>query len=79
MVLDRSVVLVAAAALSATASLVACVSFGPSFVQSPPPLVLFSNDTGVVIDCLARGEPTPIVDWVDQDGNTLPFMSSTVR
>ena len=55
-------------------------SFGPSFLQEPPaPLVLFSNNSGLVLDCLAAGEPQPIVDWVDDRGNVLPLMPSAAR
>ncbi len=55
------------------------VSFGPSFVQEPPRTVLLSGDDGGVVDCLATGEPEPIVDWVDDDGEVLPFLTSTAR
>ena len=44
-------------------------AYGPSFVQVPPPLVLYSNNTGAVVDCIARGEPPPTIDWVDENGN----------
>ena len=45
------------------------VAYGPSFVQVPPPLVLYSNNTGAVVNCVARGEPPPKIDWVDENGN----------
>ncbi len=54
-------------------------ALGPSFAHEPPPLVLFSNSSGLVLDCLARGEPAPIVDWVDEAGNVLPLMPSSAR
>ena len=44
-------------------------AYGPSFVQVPPPLVLYSNNTGAVVNCVARGEPPPKIDWVDENGN----------
>ena len=55
------------------------MSFGPTFVQEPPAKVLYSNNTGLVLDCLAKGEPAPIVDWVDDNGNVLPLMQSVAR
>lgn len=46
----------------------------------PAPLqVLYSNNTGLVLDCLARGEPPPVVDWVDDAGHVLPLMPSVAR
>lgn len=45
------------------------VAYGPSFVQVPPSLVLYSNNTGAVVNCVARGEPPPKIDWVDENGN----------
>ena len=50
-------------------------AYGPAFVQVPPPLVLYSNNTGAVVDCIARGEPPPTIDWVDENGN--PNLSSS--
>ena len=44
-------------------------AYGPSFVQVPPPLVLYSNNTGAIVNCVARGEPNPKIDWVDENGN----------
>ena len=44
-------------------------AYGPSFVQVPPNLVLYSNNTGAVVNCVARGEPPPKIDWVDENGN----------
>jgi hypothetical protein len=55
------------------------LSYGPSFLQEPPQIVLYSNNTGLVLDCLARGEPTPVIDWVDEDGGVLPLMPSVAR
>ena len=55
------------------------LSYGPSFLQEPPQTVLYSNNTGLVLDCVARGEPAPIIDWVDQEGNVLPLMPTVAR
>ena len=54
-------------------------SFGPSFLKEPPSEVLYANDTGVILDCVAKGEPTPTIDWVDERGNILPLMPTVAR
>ena len=58
---------------------VECSALGPSFVQEPPAFVLFSNATGAIVDCVASGEPEPVIDWVDANGNILPIMPSVAR
>ena len=68
----QSALLIAALASGASA-------FGPAFVQVPQPLVLFSNTTGIVLDCLARGDPPPTIDWVDENGNPLTLVPSIAR
>ena len=30
-------------------------------------------------DCVARGEPAPVIDWVDDAGEVLPLMPSVAR
>ncbi|CAD6994275.1 unnamed protein product [Ceratitis capitata] len=40
----------------------------PTFMQEPPPRLLFSNDTGTQISCMAHGNPPPVVSWVLKDG-----------
>ncbi|XP_068213179.1 cell adhesion molecule Dscam2-like isoform X2 [Palaemon carinicauda] len=37
---------------------------GPILVEPPPGLVTFTNTTGAILDCLARGDPTPQVEWL---------------
>lgn len=54
-------------------------AFGPAFVRTPPPIVLYSNNTGLILDCVARGDPPPIIDWVDQNGNILSIHPSFAR
>lgn len=56
-----------------------CHGFGPSFIKTPPALVLYSNNSGLILDCIARGDPPPIIDWVDQNGNVLSIHPSVAR
>lgn len=56
-----------------------CLGFGPSFIKTPPALVLYSNNSGLILDCIARGDPPPIIDWVDQNGNVLSIHPSVAR
>ncbi len=55
------------------------LAFGPSFIAQPPAMVLYSNNTGLVLDCLARGEPPPLIDWVDENGNVLSLSPNFAR
>ena len=59
--------------------LAGCEAYGPGFAGEPPSLVLYSNLTGLVLDCLARGEPPPIIDWVDENGNLLSLSPNFAR
>ena len=60
--------------------LVVCTwAYGPSFVRVPSQVVLYSNNTGLILDCVARGDPPPIIDWVDQNGNILSIHPSYAR
>ncbi|KYN33110.1 hypothetical protein ALC56_12586 [Trachymyrmex septentrionalis] len=43
---------------------------GPVFVKEPPNRIDFSNGTGAVVECQARGNPQPDIIWVRSDGNT---------
>ncbi|KYM78312.1 hypothetical protein ALC53_10967 [Atta colombica] len=45
-------------------------SMGPVFVKEPPNRIDFSNGTGAVVECQARGNPQPDIIWVRSDGNT---------
>ena len=56
-----------------------CHSFGPAFIKTPPTLVLYSNNSGLILDCIARGDPPPIIDWVDQNGNVLSIHPNLAR
>uniref|UniRef100_T1JHN6 Ig-like domain-containing protein n=1 Tax=Strigamia maritima TaxID=126957 RepID=T1JHN6_STRMM len=44
---------------------------GPTFVQEPPTSIDFSNNTGAKLDCVARGNPAPVVQWVLLDGKRV--------
>lgn len=46
-------------------------SMGPVFVKEPPNRVDFSNGTGAVVECQARGHPTPDIIWVRADGTAV--------
>lgn len=46
-------------------------SMGPVFVKEPPNRVDFSNGTGAVIECQARGNPNPDIIWVRSDGTAV--------
>nr|ATU82862.1 secreted Ig-domain-containing protein [Pristhesancus plagipennis] len=44
---------------------------GPMFIKEPPNRVDFSNTTGAVIECTARGNPTPEIIWIRSDGTAV--------
>ncbi|XP_076297131.1 Down syndrome cell adhesion molecule 1 isoform X48 [Lasioglossum baleicum] len=46
-------------------------SMGPVFVKEPPNRVDFSNGTGAVVECQARGNPQPDIIWVRADGSAV--------
>lgn len=46
-------------------------SVGPIFMKEPPNRVDFSNTTGAVVECEARGSPAPDVIWVRGDGTAV--------
>ncbi|XP_076173873.1 Down syndrome cell adhesion molecule 1 isoform X12 [Ptiloglossa arizonensis] len=53
---------------------VACAedeSMGPVFVKEPPNRIDFSNGTGAVVECQARGNPQPDIIWVRADGSAV--------
>lgn len=43
-------------------------TMGPMFVKEPSNRVDFSNTTGAVVECTARGNPTPEIIWIKPDG-----------
>nr|CAI5827600.1 unnamed protein product [Callosobruchus analis] len=57
------------------------VSSGPVFIKEPPNRVDFSNTTGAVVECLARGNPQPDIIWVLANGNLVftPFRAEDYR
>ncbi|XP_023221184.1 Down syndrome cell adhesion molecule-like protein Dscam2 [Centruroides sculpturatus] len=42
---------------------------GPVFISEPPSSVDFLNTTGVAVDCLAFGSPSPRISWRLRDGS----------
>lgn len=46
-------------------------TIGPIFIKEPPNRVDFSNTTGAVVECAARGSPPPDVIWVRSDGTAV--------
>ncbi|XP_043249346.1 Down syndrome cell adhesion molecule-like protein Dscam2 [Colletes gigas] len=46
-------------------------SMGPVFVKEPPNRIDFSNGTGAVVECQARGNPQPDIIWVRADGSAV--------
>ncbi|KAJ8667920.1 hypothetical protein QAD02_009583, partial [Eretmocerus hayati] len=44
---------------------------GPIFIKEPPNRVDFSNGTGAVIECQARGNPQPDIIWIRSDGTAV--------
>ncbi|KAJ8982888.1 hypothetical protein NQ317_004318 [Molorchus minor] len=47
------------------------VTSGPVFLREPPNRVDFSNTTGAVVECSARGNPPPDIIWVRSDGTAV--------
>jgi hypothetical protein len=46
-------------------------TMGPVFMTEPPNRVDFSNTTGAVVECSARGSPPPEIIWVRADGTAV--------
>ncbi|CAM1303024.1 Uncharacterised protein g3441 [Pycnogonum litorale] len=44
---------------------------GPLFIKEPPGFVEFLNDQGVIIDCIAHGEPQPHIEWLTKDSHPV--------
>lgn len=47
---------------------------GPSFMVEPPARLEFTNSHGGRVDCLAQGNPDPLVEWVSGDGSLLSLI-----
>ncbi|KAM7292179.1 Down syndrome cell adhesion molecule homolog, partial [Ixodes scapularis] len=43
--------------------------FGPALVLEPPTSMEFSSESGAVLPCSARGQPTPRITWERKDGS----------
>ncbi|XP_067127158.1 cell adhesion molecule Dscam1-like isoform X1 [Centruroides vittatus] len=44
---------------------------GPKITSQPPLVVEFTNSTGSLVTCSARGNPTPIIRWIKTDGTDV--------
>ncbi|XP_066247380.1 cell adhesion molecule Dscam1 isoform X2 [Euwallacea similis] len=44
---------------------------GPVYLLEPPAQLTFSNTTGSQVSCSAHGSPSPQVEWLLHDGNTV--------
>ncbi|XP_043281864.1 Down syndrome cell adhesion molecule-like protein Dscam2 isoform X2 [Venturia canescens] len=51
-------------------------SQGPVLTSQPRSSVEFSNDTGAMIHCSAKGSPSPRVDWLMGDGSPVHPISN---
>lgn len=40
----------------------------PYFIQEPESKVLFSNNSGTSIPCIASGNPKPVIEWMVKGG-----------
>lgn len=46
-------------------------TMGPTFIREPPNRIDFSNTTGAVVECSARGNPPPEIIWIRSDGSAV--------
>lgn len=44
---------------------------GPMFIKEPENRVDFSNTTGAIVECTARGSPRPEIIWIRADGTAV--------
>ncbi|XP_050709973.1 cell adhesion molecule Dscam2-like [Eriocheir sinensis] len=49
---------------------------GPVLVEPPPSVVTFTNSSGAVVACLARGDPSPQVAWLNLDHSPVTNIPS---
>ncbi|XP_071050253.1 cell adhesion molecule Dscam1 isoform X5 [Onthophagus taurus] len=69
--LRLSLTLVLAGLLPFWGVLAADDTVGPIFLREPPNRIDFSNSTGSVVECKARGNPPPEIIWVRSDGTAV--------
>ncbi|VVC30731.1 Immunoglobulin subtype,Immunoglobulin-like domain,Immunoglobulin-like fold,Immunoglobulin subtype [Cinara cedri] len=46
-------------------------TMGPMFIKEPENRVDFSNTTGAIVECTARGSPRPEIIWIRADGSAV--------
>ncbi|KAL1139396.1 hypothetical protein AAG570_006380 [Ranatra chinensis] len=46
-------------------------TMGPVFINEPANRIDFSNASGAVVECTARGNPTPEIIWIRSDGTAV--------
>ncbi|XP_016662703.1 Down syndrome cell adhesion molecule-like protein Dscam2 isoform X42 [Acyrthosiphon pisum] len=46
-------------------------TMGPMFIKEPENRVDFSNTTGAIVECTARGSPRPEIIWIRADGTAV--------
>lgn len=51
---------------------------GPIFQQDLPAKVSFSNNTGLILKCLATGQPQPTISWQTETGISVLNPSQTI-
>ena len=39
----------------------------PFWISQPPNSAVFSNSTGLRLECSAGGDPAPVVEWFQED------------
>ncbi|XP_073979424.1 cell adhesion molecule Dscam2-like isoform X3 [Rhodnius prolixus] len=70
--------MLAAATISLLVCLLAgtaeCILEGPRFLLEPPPWLEYTNSSGAILSCSARGNPQPTITWLDQMDKLVTHM-----
>lgn len=51
-------------------------NIGPTFDFEPPTRLDFTNNIGGRLDCVARGIPTPNIEWFDNENNPVSSLQN---